>query len=235
MANRILRDWTTSERIDNLSFEAEVFFTRLIMKADDHGCFHANPKLLKAAIFPLKEVSTGMISIYLKELIQNEIVTIYKVEGREYLQIINFGQRLRTMSSKFPLPDSNPRTIVSKEPPETKRNEVEVETRNEDEIEGKNLISVFDLESNPVGLFIAIKDGTKIMLKIHQQSFDKYLQGTFGMAYEAQKINIRSQPPIKEFFEKRNGDIFSDNNHVWNSFKKLWISQPEGKKSKLVQ
>lgn len=235
MANRILRDWTTSERIDNLSFEAEVFFTRLIMKADDHGCFHANPKLLKAAIFPLKEVSTGMISIYLKELIQNEIVTIYKVEGREYLQIINFGQRLRTMSSKFPLPDSNPRTIVSKEPPETKRNEVEVETRNEDEIEGKNLISVFDLESNPVGLFIAIKDGTKIMLKIHQQSFDKYLQGTFGMAYEAQKINIRSQPPIKEFFEKRNGDIFSDNNHVWNSFKKLWISQSEGKKSKLVQ
>jgi len=176
-----------------------------------------------------------MISIYLKELIQNEIVTIYKVEGREYLQIINFGQRLRTMSSKFPLPDSNPRTIVSKEPPETKRNEVEVETRNEDEIEGKNLISVFDLESNPVGLFIAIKDGTKIMLKIHQQSFDKYLQGTFGMAYEAQKINIRSQPPIKEFFEKRNGDIFSDNNHVWNSFKKLWISQSEGKKSKLVQ
>ena len=73
------------------------------------------------------------------------------------------------------------------------------------------------------------------MLKIHQQSFDKYLQGTFGMAYEAQKINIRSQPPIKEFFEKRNGDIFSDNNHVWNSFKKLWINQPEAKKSKLVQ
>jgi len=233
MANRVIRDWTASETVDELSIKAEVFFTRLIMKADDHGCFHANPKLLKAAIFPLKDVSTGMISIYLRELIQTEIVKTYKVEGREYLQIINFGQRLRTMSSKFPLPDSDPRTIDSKEPPETKRNEVEVETRNEDEIEGKNLISVFDLESNPSGLFIAIKDGTKIMLKIHQQSFDKYLHGTFGMAYEAQKINIRSQPPIKEFFEKRNGDIFSDNNHVWNSFKKLWLTG-EMPKSKFI-
>lgn len=134
MANRILRDWTTSEKIDNLSFEAEVLFTRLIMKADDHGCFHANPKLLKAAIFPLKDVSVGMVSLYLKELIQNDIVLVYISEGREYLQILNFGQRLRTMKSKFPLPVSNSRTIDSNERPETKRSRNEVETETESEV-----------------------------------------------------------------------------------------------------
>jgi len=144
MANRILRDWTTSEKIDNLSFEAEVFFTRLIMRADDHGCFHANPKLLKAALFPLKDISFGMIEIYLKELVTNGIVIIYQVEGREYLQIKDFGQRLRTMSSKFPLPDSNPRTngsgsrtIDSNPRPETKRSRNEEEVETEVESEGK--------------------------------------------------------------------------------------------------
>jgi len=151
MPNRILRDWTTSEKIDNLSFEAEVMFTRLIMKADDHGCFHANLKLLKAAIFPLKDVSTGMIAIYLKELCTNEIVNTYEVEGREYLQIANFGQRLRTMNSKFPLPVSNPLSSVSNEPPETKRSRNEVETSEKGIAQTKDYNSIKELS-----VFIAL-------------------------------------------------------------------------------
>ncbi len=131
MANRVLRDWTTSEKIDSLSLEAEVFFTRLIMKADDHGCFHANPKLLKAALFPLKDISFGMISIYLKECVSAGIVQVYESEGREYLKIIGFGQRLRNMVSKFPQPADNTRPIDSDKPPETKRNEVETESETE--------------------------------------------------------------------------------------------------------
>lgn len=128
MANRVLRDWTTSEKIDRLSLQAEVFFTRLIMKADDHGCFHANVKLLKAALFPLKDVTIKQVTEWRNECSKIGIIQLYESEKREYLKILDFGQRLRNMVSKFPQPDSDPRPLVSNEPPETKRNEVESET-----------------------------------------------------------------------------------------------------------
>lgn len=141
MANRVLRDWTMSERIDLLSAEAEVFFTRLIMKADDYGRYHANPKLLKAALFPLKNTSESEIEKWLIECSSIKVINLYESDGKKYLQIDDFGQRLRQMNSKFPEPksfsptvDSKPPTVDSKPPPERKketRNETKQETRNE--------------------------------------------------------------------------------------------------------
>ena len=131
MANRVLRDWTTSEKIDSLSELGELFFVRLIMKADDHGCFHANAKLLKAALFPLKDYSFKQMDICVKELKEMGIIQVYESEGRQYLKIIDFGQRLRNMRSSFPQPADNPLTIDGNKPPETKRNEVETESETE--------------------------------------------------------------------------------------------------------
>ena len=127
MANRILRDWTFSENIDTLNFEAEVFFTRLIMKADDFGCFHGNTKLLKAALFPLKEIKHSVVEKMLNDCVEAGIIILYEVDSKKYLKIVDFGQRLRTMNSKFPQLDSNARTIVSNAPLEVEGNEVEEE------------------------------------------------------------------------------------------------------------
>lgn len=129
-ANRIIRDWTTSDKMDELSSKAEVFFTRLIMKADDHGCFHASAKLLNAFLFPLKDYEVSEILSLRKECEKAGLLKIYVVDGKNYLQIINFGQRLRTMKSKFPQPNDNPPTIDSKEPPE-------LEEEGEEETEGE--------------------------------------------------------------------------------------------------
>lgn len=146
MANRILRDWTLSENIDLLSMGAEVFFTRLIMKADDHGRFHANPKLLKAALFPLKEVTESEIAVWLNELYEIGILTHYEVDSKKYLEIKDFGQRLRTMVSKFPEPRGQsavicPPAVVNERPegrkeekPETRNQKPETEGRKEEEV-----------------------------------------------------------------------------------------------------
>lgn len=137
MANRILRDWTTSENIDMLSAEAERFFTRLIMKADDFGCFHGNLKLLRAALFPLKNPTDKQIESWVKECAEVGAIQIYMVDGKRYVKIKDFGQRLRTMKSQFPQPDSNPPSIDSG--PQTNdclnRSEEEVETEEEIETE----------------------------------------------------------------------------------------------------
>ncbi len=107
MANRVLRDWTDSENIDKLSFQAEVLFVRLFMKADDFGCFYANPKLIKAAIFPLKDIRESDISRWMDECQKSGVIAFYESKEKKYLQIINFNQRLRTMRSKFPKPADN--------------------------------------------------------------------------------------------------------------------------------
>lgn len=136
MPNRILRDWTDSEAMNSLSFQAESLFTRLIMKADDFGCFHANPKLIKGALFPLRDIKDSDISKWLDECHKAGLIAFYSESSKTYLFIKNFGQRLRTMKKRFPQPnDSNLLTNGGNPPPETKRNEVETNPKQNTETE----------------------------------------------------------------------------------------------------
>lgn len=129
MANRVLRDWTQSEIINELDHKAEVFFTRLIMKADDYGCFYGNYKLLKSALYPLRDILDNELKDCILQCEKIQLIYLYVVDNKDYIRINNFGQRLRIMKSKYPQPnDSNMRTLDSNPPLETKRNEVETET-----------------------------------------------------------------------------------------------------------
>lgn len=133
MPNRVLRDWTASELVDTLTPEAEVFFTRLIMKADDYGSYYANPKLIKSALFPLKDYTSENIQAWIAQCIDAKLITAYSVEGKEYIKIKNFGQRLRAMRNTFPQPADNPLTsggqLADYGRPETKRNETETKQK----------------------------------------------------------------------------------------------------------
>lgn len=142
MPNRIIRDWTDSEPMNNISLQAEVLFVRLIMKADDYGCFHANPKLIKGALFPLRDVRESDITRWMDEIRKAGLIAFYAEAGKTYLLIKNFGQRLRSMKRRHPEPndsnlltiDGDSRTIDRNPRPET---ETEVETKPKQETEGE--------------------------------------------------------------------------------------------------
>lgn len=103
MPNRILRDWTDSEQVDNLSVNAERFFTRLIMKVDDYGRFSANVKLLNSILYPLKtNIRETDISLWLAECEKNGLISLYNVSSKDYLEIVNFKQTLRIRHEKHP-------------------------------------------------------------------------------------------------------------------------------------
>lgn len=104
MPNRILRDWTMSEKVDKLSVYAERFFTRLIMKVDDYGRYTASLKVLRASLFPLKvtDIKEADISNWLGELEENSLIICYEVAEKQYLEILGFRQRLRQMVEKHP-------------------------------------------------------------------------------------------------------------------------------------
>lgn len=109
MPNRILRDWTDSFTINSLDAHAERFFTRLIMKVDDFGAFHADTRLLKSYLFPLlPDIRETDITRWLAACEKAGLVRCY-VDGksRKYLQILNFKQRMRQQVAKFPQPEGN--------------------------------------------------------------------------------------------------------------------------------
>tara|TARA_R110000868_G_scaffold395305_2_gene666927 strand:- start:413 stop:1324 length:912 start_codon:yes stop_codon:yes gene_type:complete len=105
MPKRILRDWTDSLRLADLTAEAERLFTRIIMKADDFGRFHADPRLLASACFPYaQDITPDLMRCWLAELEAEELVVLYEIGPRRFLAVTNFGQRLRDTKSKFPAP-----------------------------------------------------------------------------------------------------------------------------------
>lgn len=55
MPVRLVREGIlTSESVDQLSDQAEIFYRRLMSVVDDFGLYHGNPKLLRAACYPLR-------------------------------------------------------------------------------------------------------------------------------------------------------------------------------------
>jgi hypothetical protein len=115
MPNRILRDWTDSDAINAISWQAEVFFTRLIMKVDDYGRFSANPKLLRSLLFPIRDgVRDADISRDLAECEKAGLIATYESEGKVYLEIVKFGNTPRAKTSKFPALASNLQASASK-------------------------------------------------------------------------------------------------------------------------
>ena len=131
MPNRILRDWTDSEAVNSLSWQAECLFIRLIMKADDYGCFHGNEKLLKSLLFPLKDgLRDADIARWLTELSASGLIRKYSDEGgKPFIEIRNYNQRLKNSRRKFPEPPEDSRNFP--ELPGTSRNfpaEMESET-----------------------------------------------------------------------------------------------------------
>lgn len=103
MPNRILRDYTDSLRFDGISAEGERLFIRLLTKADDYGRFHADPRLVCAACFPLEQsIEPKHAAKWLAELEARGLILRYDAEGKHCLAIINYGQRLKNSRVKFP-------------------------------------------------------------------------------------------------------------------------------------
>lgn len=110
MPNRIVRDGAlTSERINQIAKEpaVEITYRRVLSVVDDFGRFSAHPSILRAAIYPLMldAYTDADITKHLEQCAGAGLIRLYRVEGKPYLEILNFNQRTRAMRSKYPPPD----------------------------------------------------------------------------------------------------------------------------------
>lgn len=111
MPSRILKESIcTSENLATISAEAEVLFYRLIVKADDFGLYHGNPKIIASLLFPLSVPTERKVASWLSELCKAGLVATYTAaeDGKKYLKLLSWDkhQNRRAQKSKFPLPRS---------------------------------------------------------------------------------------------------------------------------------
>lgn len=204
MAERMLRDWTQSESINLLSAEAERFFTRLIMKADDFGNYVGNTKLLKAALYPLKDkFKESNIESFIGECENSGVIISYEVDGKRYLNIPNYGQRMRQMRGKYPAFDGTLPTNVRG--PRTNAGEEKGR-----EVEGKGKGKTY---GEPHAHFILVKSK-------YLSDQTARINGKAGLiAYMEENQTILNSPEYGDkFMRSANSKVFNELSHVQNAY-----------------
>lgn len=109
MPNRIIKESLRHSRsLAAVSPEAERLFWRLIVSADDFGCYEGSADIILGTCFPvmLKSVTEDQIEAWLQELTDAEMLTRYSVEGKTYLHLTNWArhQQTRSHKPKYPAP-----------------------------------------------------------------------------------------------------------------------------------
>lgn len=116
MPNRIIKESIcTSDNLDQLSAFQETMFYRLLVNCDDYGRMDARPKILAAKLFPLKDIRANQIEDGLRALTSAELVILYEVDGKPFLQMKTWErhQQIRAKKSKYPSPESGRNTSDS--------------------------------------------------------------------------------------------------------------------------
>lgn len=118
MPNRIIKESiTTSDNLNLLTPDEEVFFYRLLVNCDDFGRFDARPEILRARLYPLRAdkekldtISKRLLALYLAGLI-----TLYQNNSRTYLEFCTWEehQHRRANNSKYPGPYDDGSTLLT--------------------------------------------------------------------------------------------------------------------------
>ena len=136
MGNRILKESIcSSENIDGLSAFQETFFYRLIVNCDDFGRMDARPKILASRLFPLKDLRINQVEDALRALTSAELVTLYEVNGKPFLQMNTWDrhQQIRAKKSKYPSPDEGNGYHLISDDIKCPRNPIQNESESESE------------------------------------------------------------------------------------------------------
>ena len=109
MPNRYIRESAIeSEPVNSLSWQAEVFFRRLLNRVDDFGRFTANTALLRASIFPMQldRVTEADVQRLIDECEAAGLLFSYSYACKRFI-VMNKWEKGRAKESKYPPPDDD--------------------------------------------------------------------------------------------------------------------------------
>jgi hypothetical protein len=106
---RLLREGIlSSERVDQLEWQAEVFYRRLMSKVDDHGLYDARLSMLRSSLYPLRvdRVREADISRWMATCQKAGLIVLYEAGGKPFLRMLDTGWD-ESSKPKYPLPPEN--------------------------------------------------------------------------------------------------------------------------------
>ncbi len=107
MPDRMIREgYIYSPSVNVLSDRAECAWARLLVKVDDFGVYYAEPKLVRAAIWPTKSVRDADVVRVLDEIERARLIARFTApDGVRYLCLLRFRQRLAYgLRRRYPAP-----------------------------------------------------------------------------------------------------------------------------------
>jgi hypothetical protein len=126
-----------SEAIEKLSPLAENLYYRLLVTVDDFGRYDARPPMIKAACFPVKDsINAAKTEVLMKELAENNLIEIYMVEGKPYLQMCKWDNIPRAKESKYPAHEGTCIQLYADVPLTETETETKTKTKTETTPEG---------------------------------------------------------------------------------------------------
>ena len=109
MPQRFLRPGiTTSKRWNRCDWPTQSLYSRLITLVDDYGRYEADPELIRSHAFPFGDPTGKILPLttvarMLRTLADKNLVILYQMSGKEYLQLLRWQERARS-ASKCPEP-----------------------------------------------------------------------------------------------------------------------------------
>jgi hypothetical protein len=98
--NPLLKSYPDSERINSVSIGAETLFTRLLAQADDADHYFGDAGMVLGKLYTRRmcaqQVDLGIVQGWIGELLEQKLVDLYEVDGRQYIEIINRRKELRS-------------------------------------------------------------------------------------------------------------------------------------------
>lgn len=110
MALRRIRETiATSRKLSSVSAEAFRLWVLMIVQTDDYGIYVAHPSVILGRCFPLAmhKVSADDICKWMRELIDAQLIQVYRVDGKWYARYVRFlgHNPHRSKSSTYPGPE----------------------------------------------------------------------------------------------------------------------------------
>ena len=97
--NPLKTSYIDSKKVNRCSFEAETLFTRLIAASDDNSNFDGAPSLLACKLYAEKmkhgTITFEQVEKMKGELIKNELIVEYEIDGEKYIHIPNNKKFIR--------------------------------------------------------------------------------------------------------------------------------------------
>ncbi len=106
----------TSESISALSLGCELHFAKLWTYADDEGRGLDNPRLIKGAIWPLRdEVDIRQIEGWQAELSRARLIRRYEALGRRWFEVVEWGHWQRRPGRRPYIPRCVRRAVMERD------------------------------------------------------------------------------------------------------------------------